>query len=298
MKIKTVGHSVNEALKNLWRNSLMSVASVSSVAATLVILGIVFILIVNINSMTESVKVQFDSAQVYLKDGLDKTQIEAIEKKILEIDGVKEVAFEDRETALKKMKASWKENAHLLEGLESNPLPDSYVVVMKNLSYSKPVVGSLKQIEGVEEVKYYQDIITKLLNVTRFIRTMGFSIIAVLIAVSTFIIANTIKLAVASRRREINIMKYVGATNWYIRWPFLVEGTLLGLMGALVAGLVIFLMYRYTYGMFTSQFYVLIAAYIVPVRSIMGDLMLIFSVLGAGIGALGSINAMRRFLNV
>ncbi len=298
MKIKTVGYSVTEAFKNLWRNSMMSVASISSVAATLVILGIVFILIVNINSMTESVKVQFDSAQVYLKDGLDTTQIDAIEKEIRELDGVKDVVFEDRETALKKMKASWKENGNLLDGLESNPLPDSFVVVLKNLSYSKPVVGSLKNMAGVEEVKYYQDIITKLLEVTHFIRTLGFSVIAVLIGVSTFIIANTIKLAVAARRREITIMKYVGATNWFIRWPFLVEGTLLGLVGALVASLIIFLMYRYTYGLFTSQFYVLIAAYIVPVQSIMADLVLIFAVLGAGIGALGSINAMRRFLNV
>lgn len=298
MKIKTVGYSVNEAFKNLWRNSMMSVASVSSVAATLVILGIVFILIVNINSMTESVKVQFDSAQVYLKDGMNKTQIDALQKQIEKIDGVKDVAFEDRETALKKMKASWKENGHLLDGLETNPLPDSFVVVLKNLSYSKPVVSSLQKLPGVEEVKYYQDIITKLTDVTQFIRTMGFSVIAVLIGVSTFIIANTIKLAVAARRREINIMKYVGATNWFIRWPFLVEGTLLGLLGAFVAALIVFLMYQYTYGMFTTRFYVLIAAYIVPVRSIMADLLLIFSVLGAGIGALGSINAMRRFLNV
>lgn len=298
MKIRTVGHSVGEAFRNLWRNRLMSMASVSSVAATLVILGIVFILIVNINSMTESVKVQFDSAQVYLDDGLEQAQIDKIETQIRSIDGVKDVVFEDRETALKKMKASWKENGSLLDGLESNPLPDSFVVVLKNLSYSKPVVTELKNLDGVEDVKYYQDIITKLLEVTRFIRTMGFSVIAVLIAVSTFIIANTIKLAVAARRREINIMKYVGATNWFIRWPFLVEGTMLGLLGAFTAALIIFVMYQYTYGMFTSRFYVLIAAYIVPVRAIMGDLLIIFSVLGAGIGALGSINAMRRFLNV
>lgn len=298
MKIKTVGYSVSEAFKNLWRNSLMTVASISSVAATLVILGIIYILIVNINSMTESVKVQFDSAQVYLTDGLAQAQVDALEQEIRAMDGVKDVAFEDRDTALEKMKASWKENGHLLDGLETNPLPDSFVVVLKNLSYSGPVVAKLKELNGVEEVKYYQDIITKLLDVTRFIRTIGFSVIAVLIAVSTFIIANTIKLAVAARRREINIMKYVGATNWYIRWPFLVEGTLLGLMGAVLATLIVFLTYRYTYGLFTSRFYVLIAAYIVPVRSILGDLTLIFVVLGSGIGALGSINALRRFLNV
>lgn len=298
MKIKTFGFSFGEALKNLWRNSLMSIASISSVAATLIILGIVFVLIVNINSLTESVKVQFDSIQVYLTDGLTQNEIDAIGTQLKGTDGVRSIVFQSREKALDDMKKSWKEHGDLLDGLESNPLPDSYIVVLKNLKYSSQVVRDVKEIQGVEDVKYYQEIITKLLDITRFIRTIGFGVIAFLIAISTFIITNTIKLAVNARRREIVIMKFVGATNWFIRWPFLVEGTLLGLGGALVASLAVFGLYSYTYGMLTTRFYVIIAAYIVPVSKVMGDLILLFVVLGAGIGALGSINALRRHLNV
>jgi len=276
----------------------MSVASITSVAATLIILGVVFILIVNINSLTESVKVQFDSVQVYLTDGLGQQDINQIGQEIRDIDGVKAIAFESRDQALKNMKESWKEHADLLDGLESNPLPDSYIVVVKDLKYSQQVVDELKKIKGIEEVKYYQDIIQKLMSITRFIRLIGFSIIVILIAVSTFIITNTIKLAVNARRREITIMKFVGATNWFVRWPFLLEGTLLGIMGAAVASLIVFALYQYTYSTLTTRFYVIIAAYVVPVSKVMGDLGLLFVVLGAGIGALGSINAMRRHLNV
>lgn len=298
MKIKSFNYTIKEAFINLWRNHMMSVASISSVAATLVILGIIFILITNINSLTDSVKIQFDSVQVYLEEGLETDQMETIGNDILSIVGVKEIVFESKNDALNNMKDSWEENAYLLDGLEENPLPNSYIVVLKGLVYSEHVVAELTKIKGIEEVKYYQDVINKLLNVTKFIRSLGLAIIVILIAVSTFIITNTIKLAVNSRSREINIMKYVGATNWFIRWPFLLEGTLLGLMGALVASGLIFISYKYTYELFTSQFYVIIAAHIVSVDVVMRDLIFIFCVLGAGIGALGSISALRRHLNV
>ncbi len=137
---------------------MMSIASVSSVAATLIILGIIFILIININSLTDSVKVQFDSVQVYLQDDLDRNVIEDIGNDIVNIVGVKEIIFESRGKALENMKESWDENGYLLDGLEENPLPDSYIVVLKGLVYSEHVVSELKLIEGVEEVKYYQDV--------------------------------------------------------------------------------------------------------------------------------------------
>ncbi len=175
MKIKSFSYTFKEALKNLWRNHMMSIASVSSVAATLIILGIIFILIININSLTDSVKVQFDSVQVYLQDDLDRNVIEDIGNDIVNIVGVKEIIFESRGKALENMKESWDENGYLLDGLEENPLPDSYIVVLKGLVYSEHVVSELKLIEGVEEVKYYQDVIDKLLNVTQFIRTFRIS---------------------------------------------------------------------------------------------------------------------------
>ena len=136
------------------------------------------------------------------------------------------------------------------------------------------------------------------MNIADMIRTVGLAVMFTLVALSTFIINNTVKLAVNARRREINIMKYVGATNWFVRWPFLVEGTVLGLIGALISAGVIYALYQYLHTILSSQFYVLIAAYLVSVESVMRDILILFIVIGSGIGILGSILSMKKYLDV
>lgn len=229
MRIKSIGYNVKECFKNLWRNRMMSVASISSVAATLLILGIIFVLIVNIAAMTQVAKDQFDTIQVYLDDELSISEIEDIGTGIFKLQGVKDVIFETKEEALEKMKLDWDQNGYLLDGLESNPLPNSYIVILDDINYSEYIVASIEDTAGIEEVKYYQEVIENIIKITDVIRRVGLFIMVVLIAISTFIISNTIKIAVHARRREINIMKYVGATNWFIRGPFLLEGIVLGL---------------------------------------------------------------------
>lgn len=298
MKIKTVGYTFKESCKNLWRNRMMSIASATSVAATLMILGIIFVLIININSLAQGAKDQFDSVTVYLLDDIELEQVDVIGEAIFRLEGVKEISFETKEAALEKYKNEWGDSAYLLDGLESNPLPNSFIVTLDDIGYANYVVKQVEDLEGVEEVKYYQEIITKMLGVTDFIKNIGMIIIFVLIAISVFIINNTIKLALNSRKKEIVIMKYVGATSWFVRWPFLLEGTLLGIFGALIATAAIYLIYSYTFNLFTSQFYVLIAAYIVDVKSIVMDLAALFIIIGSGIGALGSIWSMKKHLEV
>lgn len=297
MTIKPI-FTLKEALKSLWRNRMMSIASISSVSATLIILGIIFALIININSLAQSAKQQFDSIQVYLKEDLSSDEIADLKQQIESISGIESVVYENKEEALVRMKTSWKENAYLLEGLESNPLPNSFIVYLTDIYYSESVLASMDNLRGIEEIKSYQDIVEKLLAFTDLIRKAGLIIIFVLIAISTFIIHNTIKLAVNSRHREINIMKYVGATNWFIRWPFLTEGTILGLVGAGIAAGLMKMGYEYVYGMLNSDFYVLIAAYIIKPEVLIKDLIFLFVVIGAGIGALGSIWSMRKYLDV
>lgn len=277
---------------------MMSLASMSSVAATLLILGIIFILIVNINSLAQGAKEQFDTIQVYLVDGMDSQRIEALGEEIYDLEGVHEVVFETKEDALLKMQDQWKENGYLLEGLEANPLPDSYIITLNDIGFANYVVRSIQKFEGIEEIKYYQEIIERMMNIASMIRTIGLGVMFTLVALSTFIINNTVKLAVNARRREINIMKYVGATNWFVRWPFLIEGTILGLLGAFVSAGIIFVLYQYLHTVLSSQFYVLIAAYIVNIEVVMRDIIILFVVIGSGIGILGSILSMKKYLNV
>lgn len=298
MKLRAIPYSIKEALKNVWRNGLMSVASISSVMATLVILGIIFVLVININSFVQGAQSQFDEITIYLSDTVTASEVKVIGDNISSIIGVKDVTYESKQQALVTWKESWGEQGYLLDGLTDNPLPNAFKVRLRELGDTENVVAIISSFKGVEEVKFYKDLIDKVLGASEFIRTMGLTLIVVLIAISTFMITNTIKLAVNARRKEINIMKYVGATNWFIRWPFLLEGTILGLIGALLAGGIVFVAYQYSYNYFTTEFYVMIASYFVPPRAVISDLLFIFVVLGCGIGALGSINAMRKHLNV
>ncbi len=290
--------SIGEAIKNVWRNRMMSFASITSVMLALLILGLVFAIIININSFVEGAQDQFEEIVVYLKDDVDAAGQTELMTSIEGIIGVEQVTFLSKEDAMVDWKRDWGEKAYLLDGLDSNPLPNSIIISLKNLETSDSVVKVLNTLTGIEDIKFYRDVIDKITGAARFIRTLGLAIIVILLIVSTLIISNTIKLAVNARQREINIMKYIGATNWHIKRPFMIEGTILGLIGALVAVGVIYLGYSYMYNYFTSQFYVLIAAHFVPLEAVMYDLLLIFIVLGSGIGALGSINAMRKHLNV
>lgn len=298
MKIKSLKYTIGESFKNIWRNGVMSVASTTSVAAALLILGVIFILIVNINSITSGAQEQYDSIQVYLVDSVGDAEVKALGEKIKQMDSVKSVRYETKDEALKKMQDSWQDNAYLLEGLENNPLPNSFEVRFSSLNAVPQVAEAIKTLDGVEDVKFYRDIIEKMTNLSAMIRNIGIVIIFSLLLLSTFIINNTIKLAVNARRREINIMKYVGATNWFVRWPFFFEGTLLGLLGSVIALVIVMVLYQYVYGIMANQFYALIAAYIVSPVEIFRDLLLIFGVIGMGIGALGSLMSMRKYLNV
>jgi cell division transport system permease protein len=298
MKIRTISYMIRQGFKGLWRNRVMSMASVGTIGAALVILGIVFLIILNINSLAESAKNQFDSVQIYLTDELDQLRIDEIGDTVKKIEGVELVEFLSKKDALLHMKEQWGEHGYLLDGLESNPLPNSFVVKLNDISYADHVVSKLKGLQGIEEVKYYKDIVDRLLKITRIIRMTGIVVIGILIVISMFVVSNTIKLTVIARYREINIMKYVGATNWFIRWPFLVEGMTLGFLGALISLIIVGFGYDRIFKMVTQSLYIMISVYMIPTKLVIDNLSIIFIVLGVGIGALGSIFSMRRFLKV
>ncbi len=291
-------YSIVAAIKNLWRNRMMSVASILSVSAALLILGFVFAIIININSFVEGAQDQFEEITIFLQDDMDSEQKDNLITNIKGIIGVSEVVYLSKQDAMQDWRDEWGDKAYLLDGLDSNPLPDSVNITLRSLDISEDVVNVLKTLPGIESIKFYKDVIDKIINASRVIRTIGFVVILTLLVIATAIITNTIKLAVNARWREINIMKYVGASNWFIRRPFIIEGTVLGILGAAVASVIIYLAYSYFYEYFTSEFYVIIAAHFVPLEAVMSDLIVLFVVLGVGIGALGSIKAMNKHLNV
>lgn len=293
-----VSYTLKETFRNLWRNRLMSLASITSVVATLIILGIIFILVLNINSISQGAKDQFTNIDVYIEEGVATEEISLLKSDIVSLQGVEDVTYKTKDQALDEYKEQWGDDGYLLDGFVENPLPNSFVITLTEIEFSEYVVNKISNMEGIEEVRYDEEFINKIITVSDYIKVIGLTLIVILIAISTFIISNTIKLALNSRRTEISIMKYVGATSWFIRWPFILEGTVLGLVGALLSAGIIFYAYRYTYNILTSDFYSLLAAYLVGVDKIFNDSLVLFITIGSGIGALGSITSIRKHLDV
>jgi len=299
MRFRVFKNIIKQGFQGMWRNRGMGLASVSSISAVLMILGIVLILILTINNVALEMKTKFDEIDVFLDDELTEGDLDSIESSIKENEGVLSVIFKSREQALEIMKEDWKDDSYVLEGLElDNPLQNSYIVQLKGIEYADNVVSELKRIDGIEEVRYYKDIIDKLMIFANYIRLGGMVIIGVLVLVSVFIISNTIKITVSSRKREINIMKYVGATNGYIRGPFIIEGILFGLIGAMLSIVMIKYGYEYFFKSVNDKLYVLFTVYLVSPAMLIEDIIIIFTAIGVGIGALGSIISLKRFLNV
>jgi len=298
MNLRILRNMFKQGIQSMWRNKSMGLASITSIAAVLMILGIVLVLILSINNVVNDTKLKFDEIEVFLEDQISSEQMTMIEDTAKDVPGVVSVIYRSKEQALELMKEDWGENAYLLEDLETNPLPNSYIIKVEDIELADNLVNSIKTLDGVEEVKYYKDIIDKLLNFASYIRIGGMIIIAVLVFISIFIISNTIKLTVTSRKREINIMKYVGATNSYIRGPFIIEGVFFGLLGAVISIAVVYFAYRYLYLNMNESFYNMFTFYLIPPESIISDISVIFLTLGAGIGAMGSMLSLKKFLNV
>jgi Cell division protein len=291
------GYAVKQAFKQAFRNRAMSVASMFSITAMLLILGLFFILVVNINMVSETAKKQFDTIQVYLQDTTTYEQATQMLNQLSSTDGVKEASYLSKDEAMTKWKVKWGENAYLLDGLDKNPLPNSLIIKVTKLEAADAVVAKVKSFEGIENVKYYKDTVDQLMKITRFIQIGAMIVIFFLVVVSIVVVSNTIKLTVLAREREISIMKYVGATNWFIRGPFLIEGILIGILSALISvGIISFIYYKIS-SLIGEQIFVMLSTTMVPGTFLVVHIVWIFLALGVSIGACGSIVSMRRFLD-
>ena len=274
----------------------MGIASIFSITAMLLILGLFFVLLTNITLAMNAVKEDFETLQVYLLDETTKEQADTMMETIKGYSEMEEMTHQSKEQALEDWRKEWKENAHLLDSLPSNPLPNSIVVTVSQIEYSDVVVDKLQKLEGIEGVKYYKDTVNKLIRVTNSIKFAGFVIIIFLVIVSVVVVSNTIKLTVLARVREIEIMKYVGATNWFIRGPFLVEGILIGIISSLIAAGLVSVLYGKVIQNVGDQVFVMLGTPMVSVDFLTSNLVYIFVSIGVSVGACGSIISMRKFL--
>lgn len=285
-----------DALKSLKRNKTITLASIVTVSATLFIFGVFLLVAQTINMGVESVESKVE-IKAYLADGITTTEQSNVETIINAVEGVKEVYYETKEEAFENFKERLGEDNSILTGFseDRNPLPNSFVISLEEPEAAMRVEDALTGVRGVEDVGNERETVEKIIGFARLIRSMGVVIFIILVLVSLFLISNTIKLTVYSRRREIGIMKFVGATDWFIRWPFIIEGMIMGLVGGIIAFGVVYSAYRVIYADVTqSMFY----AELVTPQYVLQNFSWQFGVTGLVIGALGSFIALKRFLDV
>ena len=293
MKIRTSEYVVREVFFSLRRNSWMAFASIGTVAVSLFIFGMFLIIVMNMNKMVDALESQVEIS-VYLKDETTQQQRSQVEARIRGMQGIERVTFVDKETAMTRFKERLGDQQFLLDALgEANPLPDSFEVVVRQPDMVRTAAAAIAALDGVETAKYGQDVVEHLFDITRLVRLFGVALMALLAGATLFIISNTIRLTVIARRKEIAIMKYVGATDWFIRWPFLLEGIVLGFFGSILA----FVALRLTYGMITAKVYDTLAFFpLLPLYPFLDYVGLVLLLCGMFIGAMGSTISLKRLL--
>lgn len=295
--MRRFGYTIKQAFIQVFRNRAMSLASIFAITAMLIILSIFLILVININNAAQSVQDDYDSIEIYMQDSADEADAQAIIDDISTFEGVDGAYYKTKEEAMKTFKARWGDNAYLLESLKDNPLPNSVVVKIGNLEKADDIADKCAKYQGVEDIQYYKDTVDKLLKATKFIQRTAAVLMLILIVVSIVVVSNTIKLTVFNRANEISIMKYVGATNWFVRGPFLAEGIIIGIISAAISVGLSAALYIKVVDVVGSQMLSVLNMQMVPADFLIYNFAWIFLALGVSIGACGSMISMRRFLD-
>lgn len=297
MKIKTLGYFTREALTSIRRNFWIGLASMSTVAISLIIVGISLLVVMNTNYLADQLESEVEIT-AYLKSDIGLAQAEGLISKVQSISGVDRVTFVNKAQALQELKEQLGDKQNMVDALGGdNPLPHLYRIKTISAKDVKKVAEALVKLPEVEEVAYGQGVVERLLSITKWVRAVGLIGMGLLASAAVFLIATTIRLTVFARRKEIQIMKIIGATDWFIRWPFLLEGMILGFIGALIATGIVDFSYL-TFINYIRQDLNLAMLSIRVDREFIAVLSGSLLVIGMLLGAVGSAISMRKFLKV
>lgn len=302
MKISTVGYSMKQGVKNIGRNKLFSLASVATMSACIFVFGLFFAIVMNFQHIVHKAE-EAVAITVFFDKEATKTEIDKIEEELKGHEGVKEVKYMSADEAWDTFKDDYfGESAELADGFKNdNPLAgsDNFEVYMNNVSDQKELVSFAKSLPGVRKVKKSDTVANTLNSVNKLVWYISTVIIAILLAVSIFLISNTVTMGITVRREEIAIMKYIGAKDGFVRAPFIIEGILIGLIGAAIPLVALYFMYTKAVGYILTKFSLLdnILEFL-PVTEVYKTLLPVGLALGIGIGFVGSFFTIRKHLRV
>ena len=294
MKGTSLKYLTHEGFRNVWVNRLMSLASVTVLMACLIIMGAGIMIYFNINNVVDKVQSQ-NVVMVYVADDDSEDETTQIGTSLKGISNVESCEFVPKEVAFQEQIQSMGGDAALFEGFDEIPLPDAYKVTVKDLSQFENTVSQIKQINKVDSVRENSDLASKLLSLRHAVSIVSVGLVIMLFLVALFIISNTIRITMFSRKLEISIMKAVGATNWFIRWPFMIEGMILGTISGIVSLGVLWGLYAVAEKVF-AQTLSLIGFSLVPFSEYWWQILLVFVAIGLFTGGFGSLVSMAKYL--
>jgi len=295
VRFETWRYYLAETGRGLARNAYMSLASVATVAVSLLVLAAVLVAAANLQYIAANVQSQVEMV-VYLKDGLSQQQKDAISAGLKDMAGVSSVTYVSKDDALTQLEQEFGDEKDVLEGVRDiNPLQDSFQVRFEKPQDVPPAAQKAEGLAGVDSVYYEQQVVDRLARFTTLLRVVGLGAVLLLSFGTVFIISNTIRLAVFARRYEVRVMKLVGATDWFIRWPFILEGMVLGFAGAVLTSAIVYGLYTWLVGLLVRDlpFVPVIMPYPFVLR-----LSVVLVAGGTLLGMVGSAMSLRRFLQV
>lgn len=303
MKLSSMNYLFRQGVKNIWTNRIMSVASFCILTVSLLIIGFTFLFVANINRFVSGIENK-NEVVIFLDDGMDDSSIVAMENTLKRIDNIKTVVFYSKEQALEDMKNDMEnENAEQLFSYveEENPLPDAFRISISDIDKISPTLMEVNRLEGIDSIKSPTDFINILTGLRSFISIVSSVILLALILVSLVIISNAARASVDIRKREIAIMKFVGATNTFIKVPFFVEGMLIGIMAGLFASAITCIGYSELVKVLTQDITflnIISVSGFIPMSEFIWSIILGYIAAGAIISASGTVMSTKKYLKV
>lgn len=299
MKFNIVSYLIGEGFGNVFKNKKSTFSAILVMCISMLVFGLFFIIGENVNHIMNTVE-SSQEIQVFIKNDATDEEITKVGEQLQQIEGVNKITFVSKDEALDIMQEKVGEKSYLLAGYEKNNfLPASYKVTLTDLKLASKVESQINQLDNIKRITSSNETITKLIGIANGVRIVTAAILIGLIVGSIFIIANTIKLTVYARRREISIMKYVGATNSFIRWPFIVEGMIIGIMSAGISVLLVGGIYKVVAAkLMESSLITSLGITLVGFSDMFTLIILVYLALGIGIGVIGSALSMRKYLEV
>lgn len=298
--IRQFTNNIREAFQGIARNKGMSLLSIISTMAVLVLFGVVLLLVLNMTGLVNETEKKVDKVVVYLTETATEENVQEIISAAEATGYVKDASFTSKEQAWEEFAKNLElsNDSYFLDGMDENPLPASITLQLSSIEEAKTVAQSVQSMEGVYQVDYLNELIGKIVQLNDWVRVLGVIVVTILIIIAVVLIYNTVKSTISNRSHEIQIMKYIGASNGYIRRPLLIEGLVFGLVAGAIALALVYFGYKGIYGLFDERLNILMGMKLIQPRLILKDMAIIFVCIGVGVGLLGSSLSLGRYLDV